>query len=73
MSEENPDAVFGALVGRGIARATPVVFVAIVLILWLFTDRDFSDALRTGILPGILFGVFAGGFIGTLGSVWNEH
>ncbi len=73
MSEENPDAVWGAMVGKGIMRATPIVFVVMVLVLWLFTDRDFSDALRAGVLPGILFGVFAGGFIGTLGSVWNEH
>ncbi len=73
MSEENPDAVWGAKVGRGITRATPIVFGLMVLVLWVFTDRDFADALRAGVLPGILFGVFAGGFIGTLGSVWNEH
>lgn len=73
MSEENPDGVWGAKVGRGIVRSTPVVFVVIVLALWAFTDRTFAEALWAGALPGILFGVFAGGFIGTLGTVWDEH
>jgi hypothetical protein len=73
MSEVDPDKVFGQKVGRGIMLATPVVFVLMVATLWLFTDRGLADALRTGALPGVLFGVFAGGFIGTLGSVWNQH
>lgn len=73
MSEENPDAVFGAKVGKGILYATPIMFILMIAVIWITTDMGLADSVRTGALPGVLFGVFAGGFIGTLGSVWNQH
>ncbi len=49
---------------RGVAVGLPVIFTGMVLALWIFTDRDLGAALATSILPGILTGVFFGGFAG---------
>lgn len=73
MIEQDPDKAFAAKVSRGIFYATPTVFVLTVGIVWAFTGLGLGGALRVGALPGVLFGVFAGGLIGALGSVWNEH
>lgn len=49
---------------QGVLIGLPVIFVGITLAVWIFTDRDFGAALTTAILPGILTGVFFGGFAG---------
>lgn len=49
---------------QGVLIGLPVIFVGMTLALWIFTDRDLGGALATSILPGILTGVFFGGFAG---------
>ena len=71
-TEENPDSTFGKAVGQGILIGLPVGVVAIVGVLWIFTG-DLGEAFGTGILPGVLFGVFAGGFIGTVRGMAALH
>jgi len=54
---------------QGVLIGLPVIFIAMTLALWIFTDRDFAGALVTSILPGILTGVFFGGFAGMARSM----
>lgn len=73
MSEKDPHELLAAMVGRGIAVATPIVLVLMIAAVWAFTGQDLGAAVRIGALPGVLFGAFAGGFIGMIRSVWNQH
>lgn len=58
------DTRFGQAIVRGIVIGTPVVLVALTLGIWLLTDNDLGDSLATSLLPGVLLGVFGGGFVG---------
>lgn len=49
---------------KGVLIGLPVVLVGMTLALWVFTDRDLGAAAATSILPGVLTGVFFGGFAG---------
>lgn len=71
-ADENPDSTFGKAVGQGILIGLPVGVVVIIGVLWIFTG-DLAEAFGTGILPGVLFGVFAGGFIGTVRGMSALH
>jgi len=52
-------AVFvGAVIG--IPASIAVIMVAVMMI----ADLDLADAFATAVLPGVLFGAFAGGFAG---------
>ena len=70
--DENPDATFGKAVGQGILVGLPAGIIVFVGILWI-TSGDFAEAFGTGILPGVLFGVFAGGFVGTVRGMRTLH
>lgn len=50
---------------RDIAVALPVALAVVFGSLMLFTDKSVGDAIATTILPGVLIGVFFGGFSGT--------
>jgi len=47
------------------AIALPVALAFVFAALVLFTDKSVTDAVATTLLPGVLIGVFFGGFSGT--------
>ena len=49
-----------------IVVGTPLAIIFIVLAMWIFTDADLGQAFVTGIWPGVLTGVFGGGFVGVI-------
>ena len=49
---------------KGITIGLPVSYVGLVLGLWILTERDLVKSLETSVLPGLLIGVFFGGFFG---------
>ncbi len=61
MSEEE-HAGFGAVVTKGIGIGLVSGVVLMVLLIWMFSEQDLDGALRSGILPGVMFGTFTGGF-----------
>ena len=54
----------GAAIIKGIIIGLPTVIVALTLGVMAITDLDIVDSFATAILPGILLGVFGGGFAG---------
>lgn len=57
---------FGRAIAASILIGTPAAIIVIVTALWIFTDADLGRAFTTGIWPGVLTGVFGGGFIGVI-------
>jgi len=62
--DDDHDARLGRSVAQGIVFGLPVAYVLLVVALWLMLDQDFTKALETAALPGVLMGVFFGGFFG---------
>jgi len=58
------DARMGKAVARGVLVGFPVALIGLTIAIWLITDLDLVDSLATALLPGILLGGFAGGFVG---------
>lgn len=50
---------------RDIAVALPIALLTVFGALVIFTDKSIGDAVATTLLPGVLIGVFFGGFSGT--------
>jgi ABC-type Mn2+/Zn2+ transport system permease subunit len=50
---------------RDVAVALPLSLLAVFGALVIFTDKSIGDAIATSLLPGVLIGVFFGGFSGT--------
>lgn len=69
---EHPSQDQDSRLGRGIARGAaigiPVSIVLIMLAVWLITSNDIFDSFATALLPGVLLGVFGGGFVGMIAS-----
>jgi hypothetical protein len=59
----------GHAVAKGILIGLPLAYVVITLALFLFTDRSLGSAAATAILPGVLLGVFGGGFGGVAATM----
>lgn len=57
---------FGRAVAMSILVGTPLAIIFIVMSMWIFTDANLSRAFTVGIWPGILTGVFGGGFVGVI-------
>jgi hypothetical protein len=55
---------FGRAVVKGILITLPIGYVFLVFALLLMTGWKVSRAFETAILPGVLIGVFFGGFAG---------
>jgi hypothetical protein len=51
-------------VGHGVLVALPLAYFGLVIALWLLTARNLQRSLETAALPGLLIGVFFGGFFG---------
>lgn len=66
---ENIDLAFGKAVMKGALIGLPSMVVFIILAVWWVTDQSLETSVATGLLPGVLFGVFGGGFIGMLGAM----
>jgi hypothetical protein len=57
-------AVMGAAIMKGVLIGLPTVIAGLTVAVWLITDLDMVDSFVTAILPGVLLGVFGGGFAG---------
>ncbi len=64
-----PAARMGKAIIKGVALAFPLSIIGLTLAVWLITDLDLADSFATAILPGILFGGFAGGFVGVAATM----
>ena len=67
--DENIDLVMGKAVVKGAVIGLPLMVVFFSAVVWFITDQSLATSVTTGLLPGILFGVFGGGFIGVLGAM----
>jgi ABC-type Mn2+/Zn2+ transport system permease subunit len=54
-----------AVVTPDVMVALPLSLLAVFGALVIFTDKSIGDAIATSLLPGVLIGVFFGGFSGT--------
>lgn len=54
----------GHAILRGVMLGMPAGVVGLTLAVLLITDISLMDSFATAILPGVLFGTFAGGFAG---------
>jgi hypothetical protein len=59
-----PAARMGKAIIKGAIIGVPTALIGITLAVWLITPLDVVDSFVTAILPGILTGVFGGGFAG---------
>lgn len=60
----NHDTVVGKAIVRWVVLSTPVVIVALTFVILLIADTTLLEAIQTAALPGVLIGVFGGGFVG---------
>ena len=58
------DRRMGKAILRGIVIGLPVGIIGLTLAVFVITRNDLIDSFATAILPGILLGVFGGGFAG---------
>lgn len=70
---EEVDAQRGARMGKAVAKGVligfPVALIFLTIAIWLITDQDLVDSFTTALLPGILLGGFAGGFVGVAATM----
>jgi len=62
--EPDYDSRFGKAIARGMLIGVPVMLIGLTLGIWIITQKDLGDAFATALLPGVLLGVFGGGFAG---------
>ncbi len=61
---DDDDSRLGKAVAKGVMVGFPVCLIGLTVAVWLITDLDLADSFATALLPGILLGGFAGGFVG---------
>lgn len=59
----------GKAIAKGLAIGFPASLVFFTVAVWLITDLDLADSFATALLPGVLFGGFAGGFAGVAATM----
>lgn len=59
----------GKAVAKGVLIGFPVALLGLTVAIWLITDLDIFDSFATALLPGILLGGFAGGFVGVAATM----
>jgi ABC-type Mn2+/Zn2+ transport system permease subunit len=64
MAQSDDHSRLAKAVAKGIGIGLPLGVIGMTLLVWLITDLDLGDAFAAGLLPGVMFGVFAGGFAG---------
>ncbi|HEX7100484.1 MAG TPA: hypothetical protein VF377_14740 [Acidimicrobiia bacterium] len=62
--EPDYDSRFGKAIVKGILIGVPVMLIGLTLGIWIITNNDLADSFATAFLPGVLLGVFGGGFAG---------
>ena len=67
------DSRMGASVTKGILIGVPAGTVLMTVVFWLLSDLDLLGAIGAALLPGVSFGVFAGGFAGMAMAMSKEH
>ncbi|MDE0710173.1 MAG: hypothetical protein F4X18_12520 [Acidimicrobiia bacterium] len=60
------DLAFGMAIMKGSIVGLPLMVAFITVAVWLMTDQSWQTSIATALLPGVLFGVFGGGFIGMI-------
>lgn len=60
------DLAFGMAIMKGSLVGLPLMIVFIAVAVWLGTGQSWQTSIATALLPGVLFGVFGGGFIGMI-------
>ena len=60
------DLAFGMAIMKGSVIGLPFMIVFITVAVWMVTGQSWQTSIATALLPGVLFGVFGGGFIGML-------
>ena len=63
------DSRMGKAILKGLAIGFPASLIVLTAAIWLITDLDLADSFATALLPGILFGGFAGGFAGVASTM----
>lgn len=58
------DGRMGKAILRGVMVGLPIGIIGLTLVVFLITDNDLVNSFATAILPGVLLGVFGGGFAG---------
>lgn len=71
--DSGQDSNMGAAITKGILFGVPFGMVVMILTFWLSSDLDFLHSVGAALLPGISFGVFAGGFAGMAIAMSKEH
>lgn len=67
--DSSRDARMGKAIIRGIAFGFPAAVLFLTAAIFLITDLDLADSFATALLPGILLGGFAGGFVGVAATM----
>ncbi len=60
------DLAFGMAIMKGSAIGLPLMIVFMTVAVWMMTGQSWQTSIATALLPGVLFGVFGGGFLGML-------
>ena len=63
-TEITPAARMGKAIAQGVSFGFPISIVGLTFAVNLITDLDLGDSFATALLPGVLLGGFAGGFVG---------
>ncbi|MDE0369773.1 MAG: hypothetical protein OXI84_06505 [bacterium] len=64
--DASSDLAFGMAIMKGSLVGLPLMIVFITVAVWLGTGQSWQTSIATSLLPGVLFGVFGGGFLGML-------
>ncbi len=64
--DEDSDLAFGMAVMKGALVGLPLMVILVSGAVWFIIDQDVGTSIITGLLPGVLFGVFGGGFVGVI-------
>ena len=60
------DLAFGMAIMKGSIVGLPLMIVFLTVAVWMTTGQSWETSIATALLPGVLFGVFGGGFLGML-------
>ena len=64
--DASSDLAFGMAIMKGSIVGLPLMIVFMTVAVWLMTDQSWQTSIATALLPGVLFGVFGGGFLGMI-------
>ncbi len=62
----------GHAIVKGVLIGLPVTLVLLSIGIWLAADISIGRAITTALLPGVMLGVFGGGFAGMASTMGEE-